>query len=525
MSESKTPPNLARAAGTVMLAFIASQLTGLAAKILIAGSFNAGLELDAFYAANRPSETLVTIMAGGILVSSFIPIFVRFLIKEDRASAWKLASASANLILVLMSLLAGLAALFAWPIVQFLLGAGFSPDKQALTVSLLRIQTISIVFFGLSGLAVGVLNSHQKFLMPALAPAMYQLGQIFGVLVLAPSMGIYGLAWGVVLGAVFNLLIQIPSIFRLKGQYSPTFGLGNPSVRDVFRLMVPRMFGAAVVQLMLWVNTWLASHMTGGSVFSLTSGFSLMIMAQAAIAQSMATVVMPTFSAQFAQGKLDDLRKTLASALRGVILLSVPASAGLILLSVPLVAFLYQRGEFTSTTTNLVAWALAWYAVGLVFHSVLEVLVRAYYAMHDTKIPVLVGASAMALSIGLSLVFAALFQRIGWMPHGGLALAVSVSTALEVTTLFLILRLRLKGIHGLEIAKGFGAALLATLAMVAGLLGWIQVTRSHSAALTTLGGVVIGGIIYAAVLIALRIQEVGILSRMIQQYLNRTNNH
>jgi putative peptidoglycan lipid II flippase len=520
-TSDQTNRQIARAAGTVMLAFIVSQLTGLAAKILIAGSFSAGVELDAFYAANRPSETLVTIMAGGILVSSFIPIFVKFLVKDDRGSAWKLASATANLILVLMSLLAGLAALLAGPIVHYILGAGFSPDKQALTISLLRIQTISIVFFGLSGLVVGVLNSHQKFLIPALAPAMYQLGQIFGVLVLAPRMGIYGLAWGVVLGSAFNLLIQVPPLLRLKGQYLPTFGLHNPSVGEVFLLMGPRMFGAAVVQLMLWVNTLLASHMTGGSVFSLTSGFSLMVMAQAAIAQSVATAVMPTFSAQYAQGKLDDLRKTLASALRGVILLSVPATAGLILLSVPLVTFLYQRGEFTARTTQMVAWALIWYAAGLVFHSVLEVLVRAYYAMHDTRTPVLVGAAAMTVSIGLSLVFASLFQNIGWMPHGGLALAVSVSTAMEVTTLYLIMRKRLNGIHGSDIAKGFGAAALGTLIMAVVLLGWMKVTQSHSAALITLSGVVIGGTVYTVSLVALRIPEVSSLVRMVKRRLSR----
>jgi putative peptidoglycan lipid II flippase len=508
---------VARAAGIVMLAFIISQLTGLVAKILIAGSFSSGVELDAFYAANRPSETLVTIMAGGILVSSFIPIFVKFLVREDRRSAWRLASATANLILVLMSLLAGLAALFAGPIVHYILGAGFSPDKQALTVSLLRIQTISIVFFGLSGLVVGILNSHQKFLMPALAPAMYQLGQIFGVLVLAPGMGIYGLAWGVVLGSVFNLLIQIPSLLRLKGLYFPTFGLRNSSIAEVFSLMGPRMFGAAIVQLMLWVNTLLASHMAGGSVFSLTSGFSLMLMAQAAIAQSVATAVMPTFSAQFAQGKLDALRKTLASALRGVILLSVPATAGFILLSVPLVTFLYQRGEFTPETTQMVAWALTWYAAGLVFHSVLEVLVRAYYAMHDTKTPVIVGASAMTLSIILSLVFAPLFQSIGWMPHGGLALAVSVSTALEVSILFLIMRKRLEGILGAHIAKGIAAAALATMGMTAALLFWMWASVSSQAALTTLGGVAIGGTVYGLILILLRVPEVHSLFDMFRR--------
>ena len=503
-----------------MLAFIISQLTGLVAKILIAGSFSPGLELDAFYAANRPSETLVTIMAGGILVSSFIPIFVKFIVKEDRLSAWKLASASANLVLVLLSLLAGVAALLAGPIVRYILGAGFSPDKQVLTVSLLRIQTISIVFFGLSGIVIGILNSHQKFLMSALAPAMYQLGQIFGVLVLAPGMGIHGLAWGVVLGSVFNLLIQVPPLLRLKGQYIPTLGFHNPSVGEVFRLMTPRMFGAAVVQLMLWVNTLLASHMPG-AVFSLTSGFSLMIMAQAAIAQSVATAAMPVFSAQFAQGKLDDLRHTLASALRGVILLSVPATAGLILLSVPLITFLYQRGQFTSQTTQQVSWALTWYASGLVFHSILEVLVRAFYSMHDTKTPVLVGAAAMTLSIGLSLVFSTLFRNIGWMPHGGLALAVSVSTALEVSALILLLRNRLAGIHGSKVARGFGVALLSAIIMSAVLLGWIQLTHSHSAALVTLGGVVLGGAVYAAVLAALRIPEVRSLFEVVKSRMVR----
>jgi putative peptidoglycan lipid II flippase len=515
---TKSQQSIARAAGTVMLAFIISQLTGLAAKILIAGSFSAGVELDAFYAANRPAETLVTIMAGGILVSSFIPIFVKFLIREETGSAWRLASASANLILGLMTLLAGLTAFFSGPIVHYILGAGFSPEKQLLTVSLLRIQTISIVFFGLSGLVVGILNSHQKFLMPALAPAMYQLGQIFGVLVLAPSMGIYGLVWGVVLGSVFNLLIQIPSILRLKGQYIPTFGLQDAAVGEVFRLMVPRMFGAAVVQLMLWINTLLASHMAAGSVFSLTSGFSLMIMAQAAIAQSVATAVMPTFSAQYAQGKLDDLRKTLASALRGVILLSMPATAGLILLSIPLVTFLYQRGEFTPETTRQVAWALAWYASGLVFHSVLEVLVRAYYAMQDTKTPVLVGAAAMTLSIGLSLVFAPLFQSFGWMPHGGLALAVSVATTLEVTILFQIMRSRLKGIHGPTIARGVADSALGSVGLIAVLLIWKQVTGSDHPALTTLGGVVFGSMVYAFVLFTLRIPEVGSLLQMIKRF-------
>lgn len=521
MTENPTSPapNVARAAGIVMMAFLFSQLAGLAAKILIGRIFNQ-YEVDAFLVSNRPSETLVFIMAGGIFVSSFIPVFVNLLVKEERRSAWELASATANLILVVMTLAGGIIALLAGPIVRYALASGFSPDKQTLTIDLLRIQAISVLFFSLSGLVIGILNSHQKFLMSALAPAMYQLGQIFGALVLAPSMGIYGLAWGVVIGSVLNLLVQVPVLLRLRGRFLPTLGLHNPAVSEVLRLMGPRVFGAAVVQLMMWVNTLLASK-NEGAVYALSYGFSLMIVAQAAIAQSVATAVMPTFSTQFAQGKLDEIRKTLASVLRAELLLSVPATAGLILLSTPIVAFLYQHGEFTSETTRMVAWALVWYATGLVFHSLLEVLVRAYYAMHDTKTPVLVGAGAMTLSIVLSLLFSNLFAGIGWPPFGGLALAVSVSTALEVITLFLIMRKRLNGIHGPDIAKGFVAAALGTLGMSAALVFWTQGMRPHPPSLTTLGGVVIGGAVYAALVAALRIPEVGRIIQAIKRPRSR----
>jgi putative peptidoglycan lipid II flippase len=496
-----------KAAGIVMAAFLLSQLIGLVAKILIAGSFSAGLELDAFYAANRPSETLVTIMAGGILVSSFIPVFVGFLVKKDHSAAWTLASATANIILVVMTVMACLVVVLAGPIVRIILGAGFVPEKQILTINLLRIQAISILFFGLSGLIIGILNSYQKFLASALAPAMYQLGQIFGVLVLAPRMGIYGLAWGVVIGSILNLLIQVPTLIRLKGKYRSNAWFKTPAVGEVFRLMGPRMFGAAVVQLMLWVNTLLASHMADGSVFALTSGFSLMIMAQAAIAQSMATAVMPTFSTQVALEKLDELGKTLVSALRSVVLLTMPATCGLIILAIPLVTFLYQRGAFTVETTRMVAWALTWYSAGLVFHSILEVLVRAFYAMHNTKTPVLVGAAAMTISIGLSLVFSSLFRGAGWMPLGGLALAVSVSTALEVTVLFLLLRRRLVHLQIGSILQSFLAAALGSIFLVAALWFWVRWNAGSRASIITMGGVVIGGIIYGVVLLLIKNKE------------------
>ncbi len=508
MSEptSETTPTLARSALTVMAALVLSQLTGLAAKMIIGKTFEP-FEVDAFLAANRPSEALVFVMTGGIFVSSFIPVFVKYLVKGQHGSAWKLASATANIILLVMTFAGALLAIFARPVVTYLLTAWFPPDKQALTIDLLRIQAISIIFFSLSGLLIGILNSHKQFLLSALAPAMYQVGQILGALLFSREMGIYGLAWGVVLGSFLNLVIQIPGLIRLRGRYSLTLGRGDPAVGEVIRLMAPRMFGAAVVQLMIWVNTLLASR-NEGAVYALSYGFSLMMMAQIAIAQSIATVVMPSFSAQFARGKVDEIKSTLTSVLRVELLLSLPATVGLIILSKPIITFLYQRGEFTPEVTLMVAWALIWYATGLPFHAIQEILVRAYYAMHDTRTPVICGAAAMSLSIILSLLLSSLFGHLGWMSHGGLALAVSVSTALEVAALMLILRKRLGGINGGSLLKAAGSSLLANGILIGGLLFWLEYTRTLPVYVITLGGMTAGLILYSLVLALLRVPEI-----------------
>src|SRR6185503_13141916 len=439
-----------------MLAILFGQLMGLIRGILVASAFPA-VELDAFSAANRVSETLFNLIAAGALGSAFLPTFTGLLVRNDRTSAWKLASSLINLVTLILCLAALLAALFAPQIVRYLLAPGLSRDPQlfALTVNLLRIQTISAVLFGLGGLVISILNAHQIFFISQVTAAMYQIGQIFGVLVLARWMGIYGLAWGVVIGASLFLLIQFPSLFRLRGEFSPSLGWTNPDLRNVIRLMGPRVFGAAVVQLNFWVNTNLGSRMAAGSLISLAYGFMLMLMAQAVIAQSVAIAAMPTFSAQHALGKHDEMRTSLASALRGIFLLSLPASVGLILLARPIISTLYQRGEFNGTVAEMTAWALLWYAAGLVGHSVMEVLTRAFYAQHDTKTPVVIGTIAMGLNVIFSFAFAKLFIQIGWMPHGGLALANSLATALEATALFIFMRQRLKGIEGSYVGRGF----------------------------------------------------------------------
>lgn len=505
-----------------MVALLFSNLANLASLILNATTFGTQAEMDAFLAANRVSETLFVLMAGGALGSAFIPTFTGLLTRGERNPAWKLASAIANLVLVLLAVAAGLAAIFAQPLVHYVLAPGFAsqPGQEELTVQLLRIMLPSAVIFGLSGLVMGILNSHQVFFIPALTPAMYRLGMIFGVLVLTPRMGIFGLAWGVVIGACLHLLLQLPGLARLKGSYIPTFGFKMAEVRQVGLLMLPRVFGVAVVQLNFWVNTHLASQMSEGSVTGISWGLTMMLMPQAIIAQSVAMAALPTLSAQFSLNKLDDLRNSLATSLRGILLLAIPASLGLILLRQPITALMLQYGKFTQVSTQLISWALLWYAAGLVGHCVVEILARAFYAMHDTKTPVLVGAVAMGLNVGFSLLFSSWFTRLGWMPHGGLALANSLATALEGGALWVFMRRRLGGLEGSRVLKGTSQAVLASAAMTLALLGWLAWTFERQAWLVGGGGVLVGGLVYGLGVYLMKVPEVqsmlGLLRRRLR---------
>jgi putative peptidoglycan lipid II flippase len=507
MTESNANRQIARAAGTVMFAILLGQIAGLARGMIVARTFGASPELDAFFAANRVSETLFLLVAGGALGSAFIPKFTGLLAKEEKDSAWILASAIANTVTLILGLLALFVAFFAPQVVHYALGIPSDSQIFTLTVSLLRIQLISAVIFGLGGLIVGILNAHQVFLIPALTPAMYQFGIIFGALFLSPRMGIYGLAWGVVIGAGLYLLVLIPSLLKQRGTYTPTLGIDNPNTRQVILLMGPRLLGVAIVQLNFWVNIRLASQMPAGSVSGLSIGFSLMLMAQAVIAQSAAIAVMPTFSTQHALGQTDEMRASLASTLRSVFLLALPASLGLILLREPLITLLFKRGKFDEHDVQLTAWALLWYAAGIVGHSIMEILTRAFYAQHDTKTPVLIGTVAMGLNVVFSILFAKWFTAIGWMPLGGLALANSLATALEAAALFIVMRKRLNGIDGNHILRGILPSIAATIVMSAALIGWFSFGMNLNPWILVPTEVMIGGGVYLTMLLLLRVPE------------------
>lgn len=518
---------IARAAGTVMAAFIISNLVGLARGIVITRAFGTSAEFDSFNAANRIVELLFNLVAGGALGSAFIPMFTSFLAKEDREGAWRLASGVTNLVFLALVLISVLAWIFAPQIVKdglFLLVPGSDPVQEALTVQLFRIMLPSVILFGLSGLVMGILNAHQNFLIPSIAPALYSLGMIIGTLFLPEAWGIQRLAVGVVLGALLHLAVKLPVMWHLPARaYHAYLGLKDRAVLEVFRLMGPRLLGVAVVQMNFIVNTIIALGQPEGSVSAITLAFSLMLMPQMAVAQSAAIASLPTFSAQVALGRIDEMRRSLASTLRAIILLSLPAGVGLILLRYPLVQLLYQRGEFTARSTELVAWALLWYAAGLVGHALVEILSRAFYALHDTRTPVTVGVITMGGNIVLSLAFSAWFARIGWMPHGGLALANSLATGLESIALVFLIRKKLGGLEGGYVWRGVAVSAAGTALMAAAVVGARWLLGGGSRAVELFGALGAGLVVYVGLMWALKMPELRGMAGMLVSRIKKSS--
>ncbi len=500
---------LARAATIVMVAFIVSRALGLAREMIIGNQFGTSRELDAYLAAFRIPDLIFQVIAGGALGSAFIPTFTSYLAHGDEKQAWRLASSVLDIVAVVLTSCAILAAIFAPQLVAHVVVPGFTPEEQVLTVQLMRLMLISPIIFGISGIVMGILNSFQHFLLPALAPAIYNLSIIAGAMFLAPMMGIHGLAVGVVAGSVLHLLIQLPELLRKGLVYRPIIDITHPGVREVGRLMLPRMLGLATVQINFLVNTFLASGLTEGSLAALNYGWMLMLLPQGIFALAIATAAFPTLSELAAREEFGELRFTLSEALRLILYLTIPASVGLIVLREPLIQLLLQRGRFDPSSTQAVAWALQFYALGLFAHSALEIVTRAFYSLHDTRTPVLIGAGAMILNIILSLLL------IRPLLHGGLALANSVATIIETSVLLVIIRGRLGGVDGQRLLRSVAKTSLAAFVMGFGVYWFVGLSQGSHILIRGGGAIVLGGTLYLAMSLLLRSEEVSALRRIL----------
>ena len=423
----------------VAAAFGLAAAAGLLRNIIIGRQFGIGADLDAYYAAFKLPDLIFSIVAGGALATAFIPVFANFLATDDRAGAWRLASAVTNLVVVAVTGLAVVAGLLAPWIVRTLIAPGFTPAAQAETAAVMRILLLSTIVFGVSAVQGSALHGFKHFLLPALAPVVYPLGIVAGAVWLSPIWGTRGLVVGAVVGACLHLAIKIPALLRYGFRWQPVLDLGGPAVRRVLWLLGPRLLDLGVFHATLIMMTNLASRLGPGSVSALEWGWDAMQLPETIIGTAFGLVAFPTLAELAAQGDLVGLRRTLHQTLRVVVALTVPAAVGLILLGRPLLQLLYQRGAFDAHSTEAVYVALRFYALGLVGHSCLELVARAFFARQDTVTPLLLATASAVVNILLGLL---LMRPLGF---GGLALSNSIAVTAEVIALYVVLRRRLRG--------------------------------------------------------------------------------
>ncbi len=532
MSETTVTPGstinrrqVARSTSIVMLLFIVSRVLGLFREAVIGQQFGDLPEYAAYLAAFRLPDLLFNLVAGGALASAFIPTLTQYLTRNDETGAWRLTSAVANWLLLVLAAVAVLSALAAPLIVVTLIAPGFAdtPAQVDLTVNLLRLLLISTITFSISGLVMGVLNAHDHFFFPAVAPILYNLGILGGAVFLAPTFGVYGLAIGVIVGAAGHLLVQIPTLFRLGFRYWASLGREVPEifvgVKQVVRLMGPRVIGAGAVQLMFVANIYLASFYDSTVLTSLNYAWIIMLLPHGIFASSIATAIFPTFSRMAATRDGDGMRRALSQILRVLLFVVVPSAVGLFVLRVPVIQLLLERGQFTAITTQAVAWALAFYALGLIAHAGIEIVNRAYYALQDTRTPVIIAVGAMLLNILLSVLLIPVVgdpTSVERGPQGALALANTLASTLELALFLWFIRPKMGGLDGNRLLAS--TVRISAAALLMGFALW-GVMQSPLATLTNWLfvplAIGIGALVYVVAAWLLRVEEMQTLLRLV----------
>ena len=515
----------------VAAGYLLSRVLGLIRDIIISAQFGTLPEYGAYRATFNVLDLIYIVVAGGALGSAFIPVFSGMLEEHREEDAWQLASGLLNLALIGLVLACVLIGVLAEPIVTYSIGAGFQPEQRALTVLLLRLMLVQPVLLGLGGLAKATLESFDRFSLPAIGANLYNIGIIGGAL-LAPWLGIYGLVCGVIAGAVLFLLVQLPGLLRTGARYVPTFALGTPGLRRVGRLLGPRLFGQAAWQVNLIAIGSFASLFGAAAVAANGYALTLMLLPHGLIALSLGTVMFPQLSRLHAAGNTAAFRETTLASLRSVLFLALPAAALLAVLAAPVVRALFERGQFTAESTALTAQVLVFYALGLAAFAGAEIIVRSFYAMQDTRTPVLVGIAMVALNIGLGW---ALLRAGAGLP--GLALAFSTANTAEAVTLLVLLERRLGRLGG-AFWRALGAMLLAALAAAGAVfalrtlsLPWLPALAPTASyrwqsgflplAIWLAAAGALGGLVYGAVAALLRLDELRALRARIGGMLRR----
>ncbi|MDQ4035711.1 MAG: murein biosynthesis integral membrane protein MurJ [Chloroflexota bacterium] len=465
-SRLETGRVLVTASLILTVAALASRLLGWIRLLVIGSQFGASRELDAYFAAFRIPDAIFQLVVAGALSAALIPVFSGYRARGQDEEAWKLASSVINLVLIALAALSLVMAIFA-PLLVPIVAPGFDAPTTELTIRMTRVMLISPVLIGMGAVVTGILNSYQQFTVPAIAPLLYNLAIIFAAIFLAPIMGVEGLAVGVAIGSLAHLAVQLPNLGRVGQRYDLTIGLGHPGVRRVAWLMGPRTLGLAAGQINFLVSTVLASGLPEGSVTAYNYAFQLSQIPVGVIGVSIAVALFPTLSQDAALGRIGEIRRQVANAVRVLVFVAAPLTAIMVVLREPLTSVFYQYGLFSQSATDRTASTLLFFALGLVGHIVVHVLTRAFYAMQDTRTPVAWAIIAVAINVPL------MAMLVGPMGVEGLALALSISSVLEVIGLLWYLRRRIESVDESAIARTVVrsgvAALAAALLMLGGL--------------------------------------------------------
>jgi putative peptidoglycan lipid II flippase len=453
----------------VAVFFGLEKVLGFARQILIARQFGLSPALDAFNAANNLPDLLFALISGGALGIAFIPVLSETLQKQDRQAAWDLFSRIANLMFLVTGGIALILFILAGPLVNRVVTPGFSPVQQQLVTDIMRLDLIATMIFSISGLVIAGLQANQHFLLPAMAPSMYDLGMLFGVLILAPEtgyqigpitlpafgLGVYGLVYGSIIGAVMFLLIQVPGLVIYKFHWTPAINLHHPGVRKVLALMGPRVLTVLFIQLVFIATDSIASWLVPGAVSALVYGWLFMQVPETLVGTAMGVVLLPTISEQIAREQLDTFRQSLNHACRIILALTIPAAVLVMVGIRPLVSIL----GFDTAGTELVVWVTRGFLIGLMGHALIEIASRSFYAQQNALIPL--GASFLA-----TVTFVVLAISLGFtIGAAGIALANGLAFSGEALLLWYLLNRRFTGVADVRstLVRVIPIALLAGL--------------------------------------------------------------
>jgi putative peptidoglycan lipid II flippase len=508
----------------VSVAMAMSRITGLLREIVMARLFGAGFVYDAFLLGFRIPNLTRDLFAEGALSSAFVPIFAQTLAQKGRKEAAMLANLVATALIVVVGLFCVAGIIFS-PVWVNLLASGFHqvPGKFELAVKLTRLMFAFLLLVALAAQAMGVLNACNRFAVPALASTFFNIGSVgFGLVlgyVLGPRLGIEpitGMALGVVFGGALQLAWQLPALRAEGFHFRPAIDWHHPLLRKIFSLMGPAILGSAAVQINVLVITNFASRIPGnGPVSWLSYSFRFMQLPLGLFGVAIASATLPSISRSAGAGNFDEFRRTLSKSLGMVFLLTLPSSVGLIALGRTMIGAIYQGGKFSANDTEQTAIALSCYAVGLAGYSALKVLNPAFYALHDARTPMFVSLAC----IGLNYITAIYLLRDTSLGHAGLALSTSVVAVFGAVALFLILRKRIGGIYGRNLAASIWKITAASAVMGAAILlsshgieSWLGVHRL--ARLIDLAiSIPLGLMIFYAICRILRVSELELAAR------------